>query len=279
MFYKNIEEVITEKNIICFSPHYDDFLFFLGGYVLSMKKNKLLHTKKFTNISVYSRSNYQAHDNEGNQDVSLTRIKYATGVRLIEDLLCLDDLLGYNRYRFCIMGEEESQIRGKKLSAGKGEMEMAYGNYENMEKKDYEILDRIKNYILDLAILEDTAIVLPLAMKNHIDHFIVREAGIKALKESNMIKATFYFAEDKPYAGILNENEINQINKFIDENRLEDRAFIHYPNDIIQLAFSYYTSQVDDVYKIGVLNRSEQLKKIYKINYDCDRVFKYVINE
>ena len=59
MFFKNIEDVIQEKNIICVSPHYDDFLFFLGGYLLEMKARGLLDTKKIINISVFSRSNYQ----------------------------------------------------------------------------------------------------------------------------------------------------------------------------------------------------------------------------
>jgi len=59
MFYSNIEAVIPEKNIVCISPHYDDFLFFLGGYLIEMKEKGLLGGKKFTNISTFSRSNYQ----------------------------------------------------------------------------------------------------------------------------------------------------------------------------------------------------------------------------
>ena len=38
MFYSDIKDVIKETNIICLSPHYDDFLFFLGGYVFELKK-------------------------------------------------------------------------------------------------------------------------------------------------------------------------------------------------------------------------------------------------
>ncbi|MCL2853832.1 MAG: hypothetical protein FWE20_12545, partial [Defluviitaleaceae bacterium] len=75
MFFHNIQEVIPEKNIICVSPHYDDFLFFLGGYVLEMKHMGILDTRRFTNISTNSRTNYQEGDSAGNNDRSLERVK------------------------------------------------------------------------------------------------------------------------------------------------------------------------------------------------------------
>jgi len=276
MFYGNIENAIPEKNIICISPHYDDFLFFLGGYVLEMKQNNLFNTKKFININTFSRTNYQERDVEGNKDTSLARIKYATGIRFIEDLQCLDELLGRRDYVYRVMGEEESLVRGKSINEGEGEMEMAFGSYENMEKDDFEILERMQNCILELGMQKDTAIVLPLAMKSHIDHFIVREAGLKAIKElGTSANAAFYFAEDKPYAGLLNETEMQQTMNFIKDNNLEDRAFAHHPREELRMAFLHYPSQVDDVYNVGILGRSEQLKVIYGVNCDCDRIFKY----
>ena len=134
MFFKNIEDVIQEKNIICVSPHYDDFLFFLGGYLLEMKARGLLDTKKIINISVFSRSNYQERDVEGNKDQSLKRVQYATGIRIIEDLECLDALLGPHNYKYRVMGEEESQVRGKAFNEGDGEMEM--NTHRIIERKE-----------------------------------------------------------------------------------------------------------------------------------------------
>jgi LmbE family N-acetylglucosaminyl deacetylase len=275
MFYGNVKDVILERNIICVSPHYDDFLFFLGGYILELKEKGLLPTKRFMNISTFSRTNYQERDTQGNKDRSLERVKYATGIRFVEDLQCLDDLLGAHNYHYRVMGEEESQVRGKSFNEGEGEMEMAYGSYDTMEQSDKQILARMRRCIAELAVFRDTAIVLPLAMKGHIDHFIVREAGMQAMIELGPnAEATFYFAEDKPYAGLLDQEEMKDTMKFIKENDLQDIAFAHHPKEVLRLAFLHYPSQVDEVYNTGILARNEQLKKIYKTKNDCDRIFK-----
>ncbi len=98
MFKQDIRDVIEEENIICMSPHYDDLLFFIGGYVLELKKQGLLETKMFSNVHMATRNNYQERDIQGNLDQSLKRVQYATGIRFIEDLECLDALFGQNNY-------------------------------------------------------------------------------------------------------------------------------------------------------------------------------------
>jgi LmbE family N-acetylglucosaminyl deacetylase len=272
MFYKDVKEVISESSIICVSPHYDDFLFFLGGYALELRRAGLLCTKRFTNISTFSRSNYQERDAEGNKDTSLSRVQYATGIRIIEDLQCLDALLGAHGYVYRILGENESQLRGKILNEGDDEMEMAFGSYDTMNNEDRKVLDRVTSVIRALALQDDTAIVLPLSMKGHIDHFIVREAGVAAMKE-NPGHARFYFAEDKPYAGLLNEQENKINNDFIEKYKLDDIGFPFNPDEIIRLAYEHYPSQVDAVYDKGVFARSEQLKAYYSMDCGCDRLY------
>lgn len=276
MFYPNIETVIPEKNIVCISPHYDDFLFFLGGYLLEMKKKGFLGEKKFTNISTFSRSNYQERDSEGNKDTSLKRVQYATGIRLIEDLECLDALLGPHNYFYRVMGEEESQVRGKILNEGEGEMEMAFGSYDSMDDHDREILARMKEAAKEYMVMENAAVILPLSMKGHIDHFIVREAGLAAAKEvGSLRKATIYFAEDKPYAGMMDKTESKINDDFIAGNGLEDKAFPHHPEEILDLAFRHYPSQVDEVYNTGIRERSRYLKDLYHVSCECDRLYQY----
>ena len=276
MFYPNIVDVIPEKNIVCISPHYDDFLFFLGGYLLELKEHGLLGSKKLTNISTFSRSNYQERDSEGNKDASLKRVQYATGIRLIEDLECLDALLGPHNYFYRVMGEEESQVRGKILNEGEGEMEMAFGSYENMDGHDREILARMKDAAMDYMAQEDTAVILPLSMKGHIDHFIVREAGLTAAKEAGSSRrAAVYFAEDKPYAGMMDGVESKINDDFIAANGLADKAFAHHPEEILELAFIHYPSQVDEVYNTGIRDRSRYLKELYNVSCECDRIYQY----
>jgi len=274
LFYENIEDVIPETNIICVSPHYDDFLFFLGGYVLELKRRGLLHTKRFTNINTMTRSNYQERDIIGNRDTSLERVKYATGIRFVEDLECLDDLLGTCNYIYRAMGEKESQVRGKIFREGADEIEMAFGSYETMDEADWDILNRMEACVKELAQHEDTAIVLPLSMKGHIDHFLPREGGVRAMKNTEP-KAAFYFAEDKPYAGMMNEEESKINDDFIAELGLTDRAFAGYPKEILRLAYLHYPSQIDAVYDEGVYNRNEQLKQIYGTEVDTDRIYKW----
>jgi hypothetical protein len=86
-----IHQIIPEKNIVFFSPHYDDFLFMLGGYVEEMKRGSLLSSKNFHINIIFSRSNYLAGTGEDNFDISLNRIKLATGQRLLEDQECMID--------------------------------------------------------------------------------------------------------------------------------------------------------------------------------------------
>lgn len=274
MFYTHAEDVIPEKNVICISPHYDDFLFFLGGWLLEMRQRGLLGERRIANVSTFSRSNYQERDAEGNRDQSLRRVQYATGIRIIEDLECLDVLLGAHNYTYRVMGEEESQVRGKVLNEGEGEMEMAFGSYETMDEADHAILGRMSTAIGELAMQEDTAIVLPLSMKGHIDHFIVREAGVSAMKQAGS-RATFYFAEDKPYAGLMNEAESKINDEFIAQYALEDRAFPHHAQEVLRLAYAHYPSQVDAVYDEGIRARNAQLKALYGKETDVDRIYRY----
>ena len=88
-----VSELIPESNIIVFSPHFDDFLFMLGGYVIELQKSSLLVTKNFHVLLIFSRSNYLAGTGNNNFDSSLDRIKLATGKRLLEDMECMMTLM------------------------------------------------------------------------------------------------------------------------------------------------------------------------------------------
>lgn len=270
----NIKDVIPEKNIIVFSPHYDDFLFFLGGYVFELIANEMLNSKKFVNINVYSRSNYQNKDDEGNADTSIDRIKYITGKRIIEDFECLDELLGEHNYVYRALGECESQLRGKVFE--NSDMEFPHGMYEDFNDMDKEIFFRMKNYVREYAQLSDTALIFPIGFKEHIDHFIVREAGIVVARELSKNKTSkFYFAEDKPYGGIAEQDELLRIENFIVENRLEMRIFKHHPQKMIDIAFKHYISQVEGVHIKGINNRNEVLKQQFGLINDWDCLYAY----
>lgn len=115
----------------------------------------------------------------------------------------------------------------------------------------------------------DTAIILPSAMKGHIDHFIVREAGLKAMTKPSS-NATFYFAEDKPYAGLLNDEEMRSHQEFVKQYQLIPRCFDFDKDHMIDLAYKHYPSQVDEVYRKDINARVLQLKSEYQTDRDLD---------
>ncbi|MBN9382673.1 MAG: hypothetical protein J0H74_18055 [Chitinophagaceae bacterium] len=269
-----ITEVIPQSHIVVFSPHFDDVLFMLGGYISELKRTGTLHTKKFHINLLFSKSNYLARSGRENFNKSLERIKFATGQRLLEDQECIDEMLGKFNYRYEILGESECFTRGKKFADS--EMEFPHGMYEDFDDSDKEIFRRMKERIRSWAACPDTALIFPIAFKEHIDHFIVREAAVEVAKELNGEgKARFYFQEDKPYGGIATENERQRIDHFISTNALECRTFRYDPEHMITLAFKHYITQVEEVYKIGIRNRAKYLEEVTHADGPCDRIYLY----
>lgn len=266
------KDVIPEKNIIIFSPHFDDVLFMLGGYINEMKAANLLSAKKFHIIIIFSRSNYLAGTGNSNFNNSLDRLKLATGKRLLEDQNCNDELFGRFNYTYELLGENECFTRGK--SFADSEMEFPHGMFEDFDDADEEIFIRMKRRIAEWSVMEDVALVFPMAFKEHIDHFIVREAAVAVAKEAGeKRKAAFYFQEDKPYGGISDDAELKRIEAFITKNALEVRTYTSDPQKVIDLAFKHYISQVEEVYKTGILERSRVLKEQMKTDKPCDRIY------
>jgi hypothetical protein len=266
-----IDKLIPEKNIVIFSPHYDDVLFMLGGYINELKKSSLLSTKKIHIVLIFSRSNYLAGTGAGNFDNTLDRIKLATGKRLLEDQECNDALLGRFNYTYELLGENECFTRGKQFADS--EMEFPHGMFDDFDDQDREIFNRMKERIRSWSKQNDTALVFPVAFKEHIDHFIVRESAIEVAKESG-VNASFYFQEDKPYGGISDDKELARISNFIHDNKLKGRTYVCDPDLVIELAFKYYISQVEEVYKTGILERARILQQEMKSTYPCDRLYK-----
>jgi hypothetical protein len=270
----SISEVIPQSNIVVFSPHFDDFLFMLGGYASELKKFGHLHTKKIHINILFSKSNYLARSGSQNFNNSLDRIKLATGKRLIEDQECIDEILGRFNYRYEIAGENECFARGKTFADS--EMEFPHGMYEDFDETDEQIFKRMKQRISLWTDCKDTALIFPIAFKEHIDHFLVREAAIEVAKKIGAkANATFYFQEDKPYGGIATGIERERIDKFIQVHKLESRTYRYDPECMIDLAFKHYVSQVEEIYKTGIRNRGHFLQESANADGPCDRIYLY----
>ena len=271
---KDIIDVIEQNKIIILSPHYDDVPLTFGGYLDGLVKTGLLPSKFIRIIHIFSRSNYQARDDTGNKDISLQRIQYATGIRLLEDLNCLDELLGHGNYIYEIMAEKECAIRQKIWKPGE-KFEFPHGNMEHFDSGDWEIFENIRRYAKEWLVQEDTAILLPLCVKEHIDHVILREAVLSAWNElKHQSRAFLYFGEDQPYTGLADDQDWEKVEKFLSVFKLET---IDYPIDEkrkMELVWKHYTTQVEESYRKGVINRAFQLKKIDKSDTGVERMYK-----
>jgi hypothetical protein len=267
------EKVIPESNIVVFSPHYDDFILTVGGYFLEMKSLGLLETKNIHVFILFSRSNYLAGTGDDNFDKSLDRQKLSTGKRLLEDMECINEILGPYTYRYELAGELECFLREGKTYA-ESEMEFPHGMFDEFYNEDWEVFERMKTRIRKWAERKDTALIFPTALKEHIDHFIVREAAVQVYTEAKgTLASSFYFHEDKPYGGIADEEELGRLDTFVATNHLQQKVFYYDPEKVIELVFKHYISQVEEVYKKGIRSRGKMLQDRYRGERPCDQLF------
>jgi len=255
-----IKNVIPEKNIILLSPHFDDAPLTYGGYLDSMARADLLKDKRIRMVIIFSRSNYQARDDKGNKDTSLARIQYATGVRLLEDMTCLDALLGRGNYKYELMAERECVLRQKGWKPGE-KFEFPWGDQSAFDSEDREIFGRIKAYAWEWLACPDTALLVPLGVKEHIDHIIVRDAVMEMRAEMEArASASVYFGEDQPYTGLASGDDWRTARRFLEKWRAEPLDYDIDAEKKKTLIFECYPTQVEESYGEGILNRARELK-------------------
>lgn len=268
-----IDMVMPEKRIVVFAPHYDDALFLLGNCALAWRAEGI--AKQVRVLLLFSRSNYLQGTGAGNYDTGLARQKLATGHRVLEDAECLDALLGRFQYQYELVGESECFVRAKPFA--NDEMEFPHGMFPDFDDEDWRIFTRMKVRILEWAGQEDTALVFPLAIKEHIDHFIVREAAVQAAAQlGSGAKASFYFQEDKPYGGIASAEELARVEQFVAAHPFERRVYRAEPERIVDLAFTHYPSQVEELYRDGICGRANKLRGMYGLDVPCDQLYRYM---
>ena len=269
-----VEKVVPEKNLIIFSPHYDDVPLTFGGFLDALVSTHLADNKNIRIIQVFSLSNYQNGDKEGNRDLSRKRMQYATGIRLTEDLSCLDDLLGHANYTYELRGEKECLLRGKKMVTI-GSFEYLPGSIESFDEKDIEISRTLTRYAKALLVQPDTAVLLPMAMKEHIDHMVLREGIMNAKKELNdRIRAKIYVGEDLPYTGLADEDDWKKANLFLNDHPHEPLGYaIDLPRKL-ELLSTHYVTQVEESYFVGMKNRATQLQKEYNTTQAVEQMYR-----
>ncbi|MFH1761357.1 MAG: hypothetical protein ABIA63_09695 [bacterium] len=273
----NIENIIPQKNLIILSPHYDDVPLTFGGYLDALSQKKLIsdapEDKSVRIIMLFSRSNYQARDDRGNADTSLARIQHATGIRQIEDLCCLDQIMGRCNYSYEIKFETECVLRAKGWKEGE-EFEFPQGNKSTYDEDDWNIYKRFRKYSKKWLLKDNTALLLPLGIKEHIDHVLIRDAVLDTMVELGAgMRAALYFGEDQPYTGLASEEDFNKANKIITAFGLKPLDYEINAGRKADLIMQNYPTQIEESYKKGILLRSELLSEEHGINRGVERMY------
>lgn len=272
---KVTKSLIQKPRLIFLSPHYDDVPLVWGGYLNELAKLPARGGKALHIINIFSRTVYQARDAVGNRDLSLKRIQFATGIRLLEDLNCLDDLLGFGGYTYQLLAERECTVRAKAWKEGE-EFEFPQGAQDSFNKEDWDIFARVKHFCRRLLLAEDCAVFTTLAVKEHIDHVIVRDAVIESAKAlGRNCRAAIYFGEDQPYTGLAQADDTSKAQMLIDRLKLEP---IDYRIDLrrkTRLVMKHYSSQVEESYRQGLLLRARQLAGRNEAKSEMERIYKW----
>jgi len=272
-----IEKVVPEKKIIILSPHYDDIPLTFGGYLGALIKHQLIRKKEIRIIQIFTFSNYLLRDEKGNKDISPERIRHVTGIRLSEDIQCLDEMLGHSNYRYEIMREKECLLRQKELVPAEEneEFEFLAGNKNNFNSFDWEVYERLKKSARRWLLSEDTALLLVMAIREHIDHVIVRDAVMDTCKEmGGEAKATVYLGEDQPYAGLAGEEDWKKANDFLAGWQVTPIDYGIELDRKVGMVMRNYVSQAEESYRDGMIRRSEKLQKAENNESGIERMYR-----
>jgi hypothetical protein len=181
-------------------------------------------------------------------DLSPEFITQITNVRLAEDNNAMLYLFSqnFNNLRVERHGYQDAPIRHYKgdPTAGGGPA----GNFKNFREQEIQIYNEITQDIKYKLATPDCKLYVPQAIGNHIDHFIVREAVIRAGKEmANKTTCQIFFTVDQPYYGAYLSKSQQQLNQFVERLKLSDP--INTPvdkNEKLKLFKKLYPSQYDD---------------------------------
>lgn len=245
--------MIDKGELIVVEPHYDDAVLTAGGLLRRVADKSDVGV---TVVNVFSRSNYQVNDGEKNRDTSSERIAATTGVRLTEDLRALDELLGQRGYRYRLLGEDEALVRGFQLEPDEP-MEFPRGGIEDFRDVEHEAYDHVKQTITELS-GPDTHTIIPLAIKKHIDHVLVRNAVVEAFEQEEL-DGELYAGEDQPYAGLADSSAWAEARNYLSFYTTRTHDVVIDLEAKVDLAMSTYTSQVDDSYERGVRTRADEI--------------------
>lgn len=258
--------IIPERKLFFLSPHPDDIALTFGGLLLNEKgfPGKESFYEIFCSIS-----NYSANFLDLQTDA---RVKRVTLMRTEEDLSFLMDVFGgWDKFRYRAHGEYDAPLRhfpgpidvlGQPLGP--------VGDFSTFRKEEKDFFLRTYHWAKGVLLPQrDCAAFVLMANVHGIDHFVVREAVIKAAHDLGPdAECQIYFGEDQPYTGVPGEVHdlvVEQIKQLTHRLGLEP---ITYPIDAeakVKIFNAHYLSQYED-YRPAIVRRAEEIggERIYR---------------
>ena len=244
------------KNIIFISPHPDDIPLTFGGL---FQKEDGFKGKNNLYMVFFNKSQYTENDNI--KDISTYRVNRVTLARAADNLHALTDLFGpWDNFRMESYGFPDAPLRyyvGPKTAGGGPSGN--FSTFRQAEKKTfYQMASTFKHA---LKTTHNCVVFLLMANGHHIDHYITREALIRAVWElKGKTSCHIFFGEDQPYTG----NSWPEVSKEIRElsNRLNLEP-VTYPINInkkIKVFSKNYLNQYSDEYVKGLKHRYNQIE-------------------
>ncbi len=245
----------NKKKKIVLSPHFDDFAISLGGLAFKWSANEC----DVEDVVVFSNSEFAP----GYNIASEKRKKIISKLRFQEEMNATKKI-GNIKIRLC--NQDDAPIRRH---------HELYGSYNITRRKDREAINNIYELINTLLFSSDIQLFVPLAVKEHVDHLIVRNVVINSiLKNKNKMKAQVFFYEDLPYAASANKDEQKKIGRFIKDNQLVP---ITYPIDLgskLKLLDNYKSQPIQGYYD-AINRRAEQIQEQSSKKTPSEKVFMF----
>ena len=276
------------KKMIFLGPHPDDIVLTFGGFLETYKEAMPQYIDYMVayNISNYTADGCEIDTNPNidctglNADLSDDRINLVTGLRMREDLnyfncslfISAADKATYDfshpincqKYskkivNIHILGEPDALIRGysgTKTAGGGPE-----GNFSDFRDQEIASFENIYNAVYPLLQTPNCSLFTLSAIGSHIDHFIVREAIIKAAYDlGDRAQCQIYFGEDQPYMGSNEKDSERDIQAFKARLQLKDITYPINAEDKLNSFLNNYPSQNEgEIYPQAILDRAKKL--------------------
>ena len=219
-------QIFDQTPKIILSPHYDDFIFSLGGLAWHWSNHSKPPT---TNLVLFSQSGYA---NDQNQFLSAS-VAAVSQLRLKEEQRALGEL---HNVKLILGHQLDAPLRG----------------YRDVTRpRHFKLLSEraLHRKLTDLIISVfrlNGQIFIPLAIGSHIDHLLVRDVAMKLIKSAEFNqKKSFYFYEDLPYAGSRELADKKNATEFIKNNHLRPIEFEISLIEKLRL-INFYPSQLNE---------------------------------